>query len=266
VHFVGYCLRFYTCGTFSAFVDSCASCPLIRVPCSVYARVRPTTSTLTSNWKFGDEAVSNSRAHCTKEYHLDGVFHGTNTHQVYDRSTKHLIQPVIDGFSCTIFAYGQTASGKTYTMRGTDAEPGIVVHAVNHLFACVKKSEQECNREFCIRASYLEVCFSWFLNMCSLYDPVSARLAAPSVQASKIGLCIQIYNEEVNDLLDTSKYNLTIKADNKNGIKVAGLSESLVYSIEDVMAVFEKGDHNRRVGHTNMNEAGCKSHSIFRVV
>jgi centromeric protein E len=245
---------------------SCATCPLIRLPCSVYARVRPTTSTLTSDWKFGDKAVSSSRAHCTKEYYLDGVFHRTNTRQVYDRSTKHLIQPVIDGFSCTIFAYGQTASGKTYTMRGTDAEPGIVVHAVQDLFASVKRSEQECNREFCIRASYLEVCFSWFLNLCSLCNPAPARLAAPSEQASKTGLFIQIYNEEVNDLLDTSKCNLSIKADNENGIKIAGLSESLVYSIEDVMAVFEKGDHNRRVGQTNMNEASSRSHSIFRVV
>jgi centromeric protein E len=78
-------------------------------------------------------------------------------------------------------------------------------------------------------------------------------------------LYVQIYNEEVNDLLDTGKRNLSIKADSEKGM-VAGLSESLVYSIEDVMAVFVKGDQNRRVGQTNMNEASSRSHSIFRVV
>jgi centromeric protein E len=125
--------------------------------CSVYARVRPTTSPLTADWKFGDKDLSSSRANSTKEYHLDGVFRQVSTRQVYESSTKPLIQPVIDGFSCTIFAYGQTASGKTHTMRGTTEEPGIVVHAVKDLFESVKKSEKEHNREFCIRASYLEV-------------------------------------------------------------------------------------------------------------
>lgn len=77
---------------------------------------------------------------------------------------------------------------------------------------------------------------------------------------------MQIYNEEVNDLLDTAKRNLSLKADSEKGIMVAGLSESLVYTVEDVMTVFEKGDLNRRVGETKMNEASSRSHSIFRVV
>lgn len=80
------------------------------------------------------------------------------------------------------------------------------------------------------------------------------------------GRNLQIYNEEVNDLLDTSKRNLCIKADSEKGMMVAGLSESIVYSVEDVLKVFEKGDQNRRVGETKMNEMSSRSHSIFRVV
>jgi hypothetical protein len=112
--------------------------------CRAVRQVRKNCSTCREKWSFI----------------LVYIIHVTtplNTQQVYERSTKHLIQPVIDGFSCTIFAYGQTASGETYTMRGTEAEPGIVVHAVNDLFANVKRSEQECSQKFCIRASYFEV-------------------------------------------------------------------------------------------------------------
>lgn len=99
--------------------------------------------------------MSSARANSTKEYHLDGVFHQASTQQVYDKSTKHLIPPVLNGYGCTIFAYGQTASGKTHTMRGTAAEPGIVAHAVQDLFQGVQNWEGK--RDFCIRASYLEV-------------------------------------------------------------------------------------------------------------
>jgi centromeric protein E len=228
-------------------------------PCSVYARVRP-TSQETADWRFSDTSLSSARANSTKEYHLDGVFHASSTRQVYDRSTKHLIQPVLDGFSCTIFAYGQTASGKTHTMRGTTAEPGIIVHAVKDLFEGVVKSAHEQKREFCIRASYLEV----FSCPVSFYQAQTRHLVHPVSTYLRSNL--QIYNEEVNDLLDPGKRNLSIKADSEKGIMVAGLSESLVYNVEDVMRVFEKGDQHRRVGETKMNEASSRSHSIFRVV
>lgn len=235
--------------------------------CSVYARVRPAPSLGTADWKFADTSVSSARANSTKEYHLDGVFHQASTQQVYDRSTKHLIQPVLDGFSCTIFAYGQTASGKTHTMRGTTAEPGIVVHAVKDLFEGVIKSAREQKREFCIRASYLEVSFSPPRLLCLETWSLALTCWQKQSQTDRTQACnLQIYNEEVNDLLDTGKRNLTIKADSEKGIMVAGLSESLVYNIEDVMRVFQKGDMNRRVGETKMNEASSRSHSIFRVV
>ena len=129
--------------------------------CSVFVRARRSPSAGTADWKFSDNSLSSARANSTKEYQLDGVFHQHSTRQVYDRSTKPLIQAVLDGFSCTIFAYGQTASGKTHTMRGTKAEPGIVVHAVQDLFASMLQSESKHQREFCIRASYLEVCFCY---------------------------------------------------------------------------------------------------------
>jgi centromeric protein E len=77
---------------------------------------------------------------------------------------------------------------------------------------------------------------------------------------------VQIYNEEVNDLLNTDKRNLSIKSDSEKGILVAGLTECLVYSPQDLLDIIARGDSVRHVGETKMNEASSRSHSIFRVV
>lgn len=77
---------------------------------------------------------------------------------------------------------------------------------------------------------------------------------------------LQIYNEEVNDLLNEEKQNLSIKMDQDNGIMVAGLSEVLVYSKQDVMRLIAAGDSKRHIGETKMNDKSSRSHSIFKMV
>lgn len=77
---------------------------------------------------------------------------------------------------------------------------------------------------------------------------------------------MQIYNEEVNDLLNPEKINLNIKMDQDSGIMVAGLSEVLVYSKEDVMRLLASGDSRRHIGETKMNDKSSRSHSIFKMV
>lgn len=76
----------------------------------------------------------------------------------------------------------------------------------------------------------------------------------------------QIYNEEVNDLLQPKNRNLRIKADQESDIMVAGLSETLVYSPEQVMKLLSDGDAQRHVGETKMNDKSSRSHSIFKMV
>lgn len=77
---------------------------------------------------------------------------------------------------------------------------------------------------------------------------------------------MQIYNEEVNDLLNTENRNLSIKMDQDSGVIVAGLSEVLVYSKEDVMRLLVAGDSKRHIGETRMNDKSSRSHSIFKMV
>jgi centromeric protein E len=89
------------------------------------------------------------------KYALDHVFGpGASTADIYRVTTQHLISKLVSGFNSTVFAYGQTSSGKTYTMRGSAADPGIISLAVREVFALI---EQTVDREFLLRVSYMEV-------------------------------------------------------------------------------------------------------------
>jgi centromeric protein E len=88
-------------------------------------------------------------------YTLDHVFGPEwSTAQIYSASAKGLLAKVIAGFNSTVFAYGQTSSGKTFTMRGTDAEPGLIPLAVHEIFDLIDAHQE---REFLLRVSYMEV-------------------------------------------------------------------------------------------------------------
>jgi len=77
----------------------------------------------------------------------------SQTREIYDYAIRPLIQKVVSGFNATFFAYGQTSSGKTYTIQGTEEEEGAISLAVKDMFALI---DQEQSREFLCRASYLE--------------------------------------------------------------------------------------------------------------
>ena len=90
-----------------------------------------------------------------KEYVYDHVFGPKNsTLDVYERVAKPLIEKAMEGFNSTVFAYGQTSSGKTHTLMGNDSEPGITMHAVSEVFQKINETE---NTEFLVRISYLEI-------------------------------------------------------------------------------------------------------------
>lgn len=108
-----------------------------------------------------------------------------------------LIHSVVGGFNGTVFAYGQTSSGKTHTMRGTSEDPGLIPKAVREVFNRITASP---GREFLLRVAYLE-----------------------------------LYNEEFRDLLaPNSNHKLQLHEDPARGIFVAGLHEELVTSPEQV--------------------------------
>jgi len=166
------------------------------------------------------------------DFAFDHVF-GPETPQtiVYDKVARPVLTGLMDGFNGTIFAYGQTSSGKTFTMEGpevvdTDEKKGIIPRMMGHLFELILNSSAEI--EFNVKVSFLE-----------------------------------LYNEKLQDLLDPRKTNLQIKEDKTKGIFVQDVTEVYITSAEEMRQVHKKGSENRTTAATRMNERSSRSHSIF---
>lgn len=176
-----------------------------------------------------------------KTFTFDRVF-GPESKQidVYKSVAKNCVEEVLCGFNCTIFAYGQTGTGKTFTMEGEhtpdntswDEDPmaGIIPRCVNHLFDELRMQKLE----FTMRVSFLE-----------------------------------LYNEELFDLLsahdDMSKLRMYEDATRKGSCIIQGLEEVLVRNKSDVYNVMEKGSAKRQTAATLMNAHSSRSHTVFTV-
>ena len=164
-------------------------------------------------------------------YPFDNVFEPNSTqYEVYEVTAKPIIQDVLNGFNGTIFAYGQTASGKTHTMEGDLSHPekyGITPRIINDIFDYIYNMDPASNVEFTLKVSYFE-----------------------------------IYKEEIRDLLDMSKGTLSIHEDRGKPF-VKGLSDHPVATPEEVLDLIDDGKANRHVSVTNMNEHSSRSHSVF---
>ncbi|KAL8152097.1 hypothetical protein V2J09_021905 [Rumex salicifolius] len=204
----------------------------------VAVRVRPPVSSNEDKfngtfWKIGDNHISLHRHLGTPisgiSYVFDHVFdESCSNSRVYDLLTKDIIHSAVEGFNGTCFAYGQTSSGKTFTMNGSENDPGIIQRAVRDVFERIHKND---DREFLIRVSYME-----------------------------------IYNEEINDLLVINNQKLPIHESLERGVFVAGIREEIVNEADQVLKLLEAGEVNRHFGETNMNVRSSRSHTIFRMV
>uniref|UniRef100_H3D375 Kinesin family member 5A, a n=2 Tax=Tetraodon nigroviridis TaxID=99883 RepID=H3D375_TETNG len=167
-----------------------------------------------------------------KTFSFDRVF-PTNTtqEQVYNTCAKQIVKDVLCGYNGTIFAYGQTSSGKTHTMEGKLHDPhqmGIIPRIAEDIFNHIFAMDE--NLEFHIKVSYFE-----------------------------------IYMDKIRDLLDVTKTNLSVHEDKNRVPFVKGCTERFVSSPEEVMDVIDEGKSNRHVAVTNMNEHSSRSHSIFLI-
>ncbi|KAL6424272.1 hypothetical protein ACFW04_009832 [Cataglyphis niger] len=167
-----------------------------------------------------------------KVYLFDKVFKPNATQdKVYNEAAKSIVTDVLAGYNGTIFAYGQTSSGKTHTMEGVIGDPnkqGIIPRIVNDIFNHIYGMEE--NLEFHIKVSYFE-----------------------------------IYMDKIRDLLDVSKVNLSVHEDKNRVPFVKGATERFVSSPEEVFEVIEEGKSNRHIAVTNMNEHSSRSHSVFLI-
>nr|XP_025729356.1 centromere-associated protein E-like isoform X4 [Callorhinus ursinus] len=180
-------------------------------------------------WKTDNNAIY--QVDGSKSFNFDRVFHSNETTKnVYEEIAVPIIDSAIQGYNGTIFAYGQTASGKTYTMMGSEDYLGVIPRAIHDIFQKIKKFP---DREFLLRVSYME-----------------------------------IYNETITDLLcDTQKMKpLVIREDFSRNVYVADLTEEVVYTSEMALKWITKGEKNRHYGITKMNQRSSRSHTIFRMI
>jgi kinesin family protein 11 len=166
-----------------------------------------------------------------KTFAFDRVFGTYSTQsEVFDAVVLPIVEEALDGFNCTIFAYGQTGTGKTHTMEGdlTCAEnAGIVPRSVKAIFEQLGGS----GAEFTIRVSFLE-----------------------------------LYNEELQDLLSTdTEKKLRLCEDVKKGLICQNLEEVAVLNVDDIFDILTKGIKLRQTAETMCNKNSSRSHSIFTV-
>ncbi|TMS38717.1 hypothetical protein L596_005377 [Steinernema carpocapsae] len=164
-----------------------------------------------------------------KCFTFDSVYDG-NSKQIdlYDETFRDLVNSVLNGFNGTIFAYGQTGTGKTFTMEGrSESEElrGVIPNSFQHIFEHIKQSQ---NQQYLVRASYLE-----------------------------------IYQEEIRDLLNPNSERLELKERPDSGVYVKDITNYVAKSVQEIKSVMKEGNANRSTGRTNMNEHSSRSHAVL---
>ncbi|CAL4066614.1 unnamed protein product, partial [Meganyctiphanes norvegica] len=165
-----------------------------------------------------------------KTFTYDAVYDWNSKQMdLYNETFRPLVDSVLNGFNGTIFAYGQTGTGKTFTMEGVREDPdlrGVIPNSFDHIFNHIARST---NQQYLIRASYLE-----------------------------------IYQEEITDLLGKDqKKKLELKERPDTGVYVKDLQQFVCKSVNEIQHVMTVGNQNRSVGSTNMNLHSSRSHAIF---
>eukprot|EP01052_Picozoa_sp_SAG31_P017657 SAG31_NODE_1218_length_9303_cov_4.349087_1_plen_869_part_10 len=152
----------------------------------------------------------------------------TSQDQIFDMIGKPMTEACLNGYNATIFAYGQTGSGKTYTMEGstdTIAGAGMIPRVFQHLFERIESEQSKTVKVSCM---YLE-----------------------------------IYNEQLTDLLNPSNGQLTLREDGRKEIQIEGAKEVEVSSAAETYEILHQGSLSRHVAVTNMNKESSRSHSVF---
>ncbi|KPI94068.1 Kinesin-like protein KIF18A [Papilio xuthus] len=147
---------------------------------------------------------------------------------VFETSTKDIITSLMEGYNCSVFVYGATGAGKTFTMIGNIENPGITYLTMEHLFHTIGSFGNE--REFDIGVSYIEV-----------------------------------YNENVYDLLKPSNTPLQLREDSKYGVMIAGLTLCNINTARELLNLLENGNKNRTQHPTDSNAESSRSHAVFQV-
>ena len=154
----------------------------------------------------------------------------TSQGDVYEATTRNLLDSVLDGYNATVFAYGATGCGKTHTITGTLQAPGVIFLTMQELFERI--SERQDDKVTEVSLSYLE-----------------------------------IYNETIRDLLvpGGSKQGLMLREDANHAVSVAGLSSHHPQNVQEVMDMIVRGNEYRTMSPTEANATSSRSHAVLQI-
>uniref|UniRef100_A0A336LZF0 CSON008871 protein n=1 Tax=Culicoides sonorensis TaxID=179676 RepID=A0A336LZF0_CULSO len=163
-------------------------------------------------------------------YIYDQVFGATDSSAlIYETEISHIVDSCVQGFNGSVMAYGQTASGKTYTMMGNEMNPGIIRLVAQNIFDIIEQHDDK--DIYIVRCSFLE-----------------------------------IYNEKVNDLLNPEMTNLDIVETPDGTVMIKNASEKVVKKAQHIVELIEFGNATKRMGETAANDRSSRSHTIFRIM
>lgn len=182
--------------------------------------------------RFSRSVIPSGKRVKDQTFGFDRVFDDNTTQgDVYEATTKNLLDSVLDGYNATVFAYGATGCGKTHTITGTAQQPGIIFLTMQELFE--KVGELQSEKESEITLSYLE-----------------------------------IYNETIRDLMSPGsggKQGLMLREDASQAVSVAGLSSHNPQNVQEVMDMVIRGNSNRTQSPTEANATSSRSHAVLQV-
>ncbi|KAK6142214.1 hypothetical protein DH2020_000011 [Rehmannia glutinosa] len=179
---------------------------------------------------------------------FDKVF-GPSSQQkdLYDQAVWPIVFEVLEGYNCTIFAYGQTGTGKTYTMEGGARKRFDIFSLIENPNCVIPRAVRQ------------------------IFDILEAQSAEYSMKVT----FLELYNEDITDLLapeecskfpeDKSKKPLALMEDGKGGVLVRGLEEEIVTTANEIYNILEKGSAKRRTAETLLNKQSSRSHSVFSI-
>ena len=198
----------------------------------VYVRVRPLnqrelTTGQQSVWSSTEQSMySELQGKEKNKFHVNQVFgESSETEEVFTKTTKDIIAHAIQGWSGTVFAYGQTSSGKTHTMMGSPDHPGVVQLAMHYMW---QEIEKDTDADYIVRCT-----------------------------------CMEVYNERLTDLHTGTELDI-LEAKNSDPV-LKGETPTLVSSAEHAVERISLALEKRHVAKTNMNDQSSRSHTIFRI-
>jgi centromeric protein E len=197
-------------------------------------------------WQVVNECTLTDRTGREK-FHFDRVFKPEiSTDSIFHKDIQPMIFDALKGYNVTILAYGQTSSGKTHTISGTDEFPGLIVLTAKSLFKSL---------------NYLVTPEG----ITAMPAPHNHEVNFTDRRTQVTISFLEIYNESVNDLLNCAKRNLEVRENRNGDVIVDGLTNKVVTCEEEFLTCMREGDAIRMSAETRANIHSSRSHTVFRI-